>query len=469
MAKTPAQPGTSAARAARAKTAADTAAGNAHGQATQVEPAKPASANTAKPAGAKASKSAVAGGDKPASQPVNADKSGKTDRAGRESKPRPFQGIRDWFNAKVGRPTASYYWIIGTTVALTMIGRMTVLSASTAETISQGKDPYDLFIKESGFAVLGLVLMFVLSCMRPTFWRKAGPLLILLAVALLALVFTPLGVNVNGNLNWLAFGPLQFQPSEAAKLALAVWMGVVLAAKGRLVREFWHVVLPVGVGAAIILALILLGHDLGTAVIVGMMVLAGLMFAGVRWWTLSLAVVAATLVALISNLTSDNRTSRFASWLGDCSQPGACDQYLNGAYALASGGWFGVGLGQSRQKWNWIPEAHNDFIFAIIGEEFGLLGTIVILGLYAVLAYSIFRVINTRNDTMSRVVCGMILTWIVGQAAVNIAVVVGLLPVIGVPLPLISYGGTALIMVLAAVGVMLSFSRTEPEGTLKSS
>lgn len=459
MAKTPAQPGTSAARAARAKTAADTAAGNSHGQANPAKQAKPAITNTAKPAGAKASKPAAAGGGK----------TSKAGKPGRESKPRAFQGIRDWFNAKVGRPTASYYWIIGTTVALTMIGRMTVLSASTAETISQGKDPYDLFIKESGFAVLGLVVMFVLSCMRPTFWRKAGPLLILLAVALLALVFTPLGVNVNGNLNWLAFGPLQFQPSEAAKLALAVWMGVVLAAKGRLVREFWHVVLPVGVGAAIILALILLGHDLGTAVIVGMMVLAGLMFAGVRWWTLSLAVVAAILVALISNLTSDNRTSRFASWLGDCSQPGACDQYLNGAYALASGGWFGVGLGQSRQKWNWIPEAHNDFIFAIIGEEFGLLGTIVILGLYAVLAYSIFRVINTRNDTMSRVICGMILTWIVGQAAVNIAVVVGLLPVIGVPLPLISYGGTALIMVLAAVGVMLSFSRTEPEGTLKSS
>lgn len=138
-------------------------------------------------------------------------------------------------------------------------------------------------------------------------------------------------------------------------------------------------------------------------------------------------------------------------------------------YALASGGWFGVGLGQSRQKWNWIPEAHNDFIFAIIGEEFGLLGTLVIVGLYGVLAFAIFRVINTRNDPFSRIVCGMVLTWIIGQAVVNIAVVVGLLPVIGVPLPLISYGGTALIMVLAAVGVVLSFSRTDPESTLKTS
>ena len=388
---------------------------------------------------------------------------------GRSRRKHPFQRYRTWFNHLVGRPTVSYYWIIGTTVALTLIGRMTVLSASTAETISQGKDPYDLFIKESGFAAFGLLLMFVLSCLPPTLWRKLAPFLIVLAVALLVLVFTPLGVNVNGNLNWLAIGPLQFQPSEAAKLALAVWMGAVLAAKGRLVRQFWHVVLPVGVGAAVVLGLILLGRDLGTAVIVGMMVLAGLMFAGVRWTTLSLAIALGGIVALVSNLTSDNRTSRFASWLGDCSQPGACDQYLNGAYALASGSWFGVGLGQSRQKWNWIPEAHNDFIFAIIGEEFGLMGTIIIVGLYAVLAYSVFRVINTRNDTLSRVVCGMILTWIVGQAAVNIAVVVGLLPVIGVPLPLISYGGTALIMMLAAIGVVLSFSRTEPERTLKPS
>ncbi|MBP2414979.1 cell division protein FtsW [Arthrobacter stackebrandtii] len=384
---------------------------------------------------------------------------------GKSARTRPFQGFRDWFNARVGRPTVWYYWIVGTTIALTMIGRMTVLSASTAETISKGEDPYDLFIKESAFAVGGLMLMFVLSCVSQALWRKLAPFLMLLAMALLVLVFTPLGVNVNGNLNWVNLAGIQFQPSEAAKLALAVWMGAVLAAKGRLVRDFVHVVLPVGVGAGIILVLILLGHDVGTAVIVGIMVLAGLTFAGVRAWTLGVAVAAAAIVALVANISSDNRTGRFASWLGDCSVAGSCDQYLNGVYALASGGWFGVGLGQSRQKWNWIPEAHNDFIFAIIGEEFGLMGTIVIVALYAVLAYAIFRVINTRNDTFARVTCGMILTWIIGQAVVNISVVVGLLPVIGVPLPLISYGGTALIMVLAAIGVVLSFSRTEPSGT----
>ncbi|WP_315915025.1 putative lipid II flippase FtsW [Arthrobacter sp. lap29] len=382
---------------------------------------------------------------------------------------KPLARYRNWFNSKVGKPTASYYWIIGTAIALTMIGRMTVLSASTAETISKGQDPYDLFIKESGFAVVGLVLMFLLSCVPRNRWKKFAPFLLGLAVLLLILVFTPLGVNVQGNLNWLSIAGLQFQPSEAAKLALAIWMGAVLAAKGRLLRKLVHVLVPAAIGAGAIILLILLGHDLGTAVIVGMMVIAGLWFAGVPKRFLALAMGAAAIVVVISNLTSDNRTGRFASWLGDCSAPGACDQYLNGAYALASGGWFGVGLGQSRQKWNWIPEAHNDFIFAIIGEEFGLLGSILIVGLYAVLAFSIFRVINSRNDPFSRIVCGMILTWIIGQAIVNIGVVVGLLPVFGVPLPLISYGGTALIMVLAGVGVVLSFSRTEPESSLKTS
>lgn len=377
--------------------------------------------------------------------------------------------LRAWMRERVGRPTASYYWIIGTTLTLTLIGRLTVLSASTAETISEGQNPYELFIRESGFALIGLVLMFMLSFVTAQLWKRIAPLLILLAVALLALTLTPLGVAVQGNKNWLALGPLQFQPSETAKLALAVWMGAVLAAKGLLVRKLVHVLIPVGLGAGAILGLVMLGRDLGTAIIIGLMILAGLLFAAVKWWVLVGAVAVGALGVLLSSLTSDNRSGRIASWLGDCSVPGSCDQYLNGMYALASGGWFGVGVGQSRQKWNWIPEAHNDFIFAIIGEEFGLFGTLIILGLYALLAYAIFRVINTRSDTFSRIVAGMILTWIIGQAGVNIAVVVGLLPVIGVPLPLISYGGTALVMMLAAVGVVLSFSRTEPERALETS
>jgi cell division protein FtsW len=237
----------------------------------------------------------------------------------------------------------------------------------------------------------------------------------------------------------------------------------VLSRKGRLMTDWKHTLLPVVPVGGILVGLILLGHDLGTSVIVMAVVGAGLYFGGgskrVLVGAVGLGVAAAVALAAFSG----NRTARLSGWLGNCSDgKGLCDQAQNGLYALASGRWFGVGLGQSRQKWSWIPEAHNDFIFAILGEELGLLGTLVIIALYGVLAFAFFRVIMKRNDTFARVVCGSILAWIIGQAFVNIAMVAGLLPVIGVPLPLISYGGSALVMVLAGIGVVLSFARTDP-------
>lgn len=219
--------------------------------------------------------------------------------------------------------------------------------------------------------------------------------------------------------------------------------------------------------AALVVVLVLAEGDLGTSVIMMSIVAAGLYFAGAPGKLFLSAGVLGAIAAVILALTSANRLGRLTAWMG-CGDPnyqdpyGLCDQATNGMYALASGGWWGVGLGQGRQKWNWIPEAHNDFIFAIIGEEFGLLGTIVVVLLYAVLAIAIFRVIVRYNDLFVRIVCGCIMTWMIGQAFVNIAMVTGLLPVIGVPLPLISYGGTALTISLAALGIVLSFARNMP-------
>ncbi|MCU6479187.1 putative lipid II flippase FtsW [Arthrobacter sp. A2-55] len=376
-----------------------------------------------------------------------------------------WKRVRNRVNALSGRPSASYYWIIATTVALTAVGLMTVLSASAAESISAGIDPYSLFIKESMFAGFGLVLMMVLSFVPPSGLKKmAWPALGLSALLLMLVVFTPLGVNIGGNRNWINFGnSIQFQPSEAAKLALALWMGLVLSRKGRLMADWRHTLLPVVPVGGILVLLILLGHDLGTSVIVMAVIGAGLYFGGGSKRVLIGAVGVGVAAAVAMAAFSGNRTARLSGWLGNCSDgQGLCDQAQNGLYALASGRWFGVGLGQSRQKWSWIPEAHNDFIFAILGEELGLLGTLVIIALYGVLAFAFFRVIMKRNDTFARVVCGSILAWIIGQAFVNIAMVAGLLPVIGVPLPLISYGGSALVMVLAGIGVVLSFARTDP-------
>lgn len=360
---------------------------------------------------------------------------------------------------------SSYYMILGATLALTCIGLMMVFSASAVESIAQGADPYELGVRESIFAAFGLALMFGLSRATPKFLKRVAWPGMLFSATLLILVLA-IGVQINGNKNWIRINDsLSFQPSEAVKLALALWMASVFSRKESMLRLKRHLFVPVVPVAAAFVILVLAEGDLGTSMILMAIVAAGLYFAGAPARIFVGAGLAGAMAAVALALTNSNRLGRLAAWQGQCANDpfGLCDQARNGLYGMASGGWLGVGLGQSRQKWNWIPEAHNDFIFAIIGEEFGLLGTIIIVVLYGVIALAIFRVIVRHNDLFIRVVCGCIMAWIIGQAFVNIAMVTGLLPVIGVPLPLISYGGTALTLVLAAIGVVLSFARSSPE------
>lgn len=361
---------------------------------------------------------------------------------------------------------SSYYLILGATLALVVIGLMMVFSASAVERTSSNNDPLSLGIKQTIFAVLGIVAMFVLSRMNPRLLKRAAwPLMGLSLITLLLVLL--IGSNRGGNQNWIAIGDFSFQPSELAKLSLALWLATVLAAKEKLLSQWQHMFLPVVPVSALVVGFILVGRDLGTAMIVMAIAASGLFFAGVSRKIFIGAALVGFLAAVILALTNTNRQDRLGAWLGQCGPgqdpQGLCDQAQNGMYALASGGWWGVGLGQSRQKWNWIPEAHNDFIFAIIGEEFGLLGTLVIIALYTVIAIAMFRVIVRFNDMFVRVLCGCIMTWVIGQAFVNIAMVTGILPVIGVPLPLVSYGGTALTVGLAAMGVVLSFARNQPD------
>lgn len=394
-----------------------------------------------------------------------------------EGGPRKKRGLRERFTAFMvllegsgAKATgSSYYMILGATLALTAIGLMMVLSASSVEAIAAAAGSaagaattFDLFVKQVMFAAIGVILMLGLSRFGPRFYRFIAWPALGIAVLLLVLVLF-IGVEVNGNKNWLTFGPVTGQPSEAAKLAMAIWFAAVLSRKGPLITDWKHAVVPVLPGGGLLIVLVLLGHDLGTVIIMGLIMLAALFFAGARLKLLGIIGLAAAALAAVFSMVSGNRTSRISAWLQlDCSA-GLCDQANAGMYALASGGWFGVGIGQSRQKWNWIPEAHNDFIFAIIGEEFGLLGTLVVLVLFGILAVATVRVTMRHTQPFIRIVCGCILVWITGQAAVNIAMVTGLLPVIGVPLPFISYGGSSLTFTLAAVGVLLSFARTTPE------
>jgi len=362
--------------------------------------------------------------------------------------------------------------ILAVVLVLAALGLIEVASASSVESVAAGKNPYDLPLKQAMWTAAGIAIMFVLARLRTRHIRWLAWPMLGAAVVALGLVFTPLGMTVNGNRNWLSFGGFTVQPSEFAKLALIVWAASVLTRKQALLHESKHAVVPLLVpGGVVIIGLVALGHDLGTSMIIMMIIAAAMFYGGVRMKVFGVAGIVAAVLALILAATSGNRVSRISSWLGagsaDDSQ-GVGYQALHGQYALASGGWFGVGLGQSRQKWNWIPEAHNDFIFTILGEELGLAGTLLVLGLFTVLAIAVFKVIARTHDTFARIVSSSVITWIIGQAVVNIAMVTSLLPVIGVPLPFISYGGSAMVSSLAGVGVILAVTRPQPYHTAPS-
>ena len=359
-----------------------------------------------------------------------------------------------------------YYMILGSALALTLIGLLMVLSSSAVEAITRETSSYLLFMKQGVWALAGCALMVTMSRLSVATMKKlAGPA-ILLALFLLLLVFTPLGVEVYGNRNWIGIGGFTAQPSEAAKLALAVWAAKMLAKKAPLIHRTGHALIPVVFpGGLAVLALVLAGRDLGTGLVLILIIVATLFFGGARLRIFGIAAAVAAVGAVLLVLLSGNRMGRINAWLGiDCGANDACYQSRQGLYALASGGWWGVGLGQSRQKWNYIPEAENDFIFAIIGEELGLIGTTVIIALFGIMAVAMYRVAVRHSDPFVRIATGGIMAWLIGQAFVNIGMVTGLLPVIGVPLPFISYGGSALTFALMAVGVVLCFARqhTDP-------
>ncbi|MCR1163591.1 putative lipid II flippase FtsW [Paenarthrobacter sp. UW852] len=377
--------------------------------------------------------------------------------------------LRNFWDSLEGKDRApnssTYYLILGCALALTAIGVMMVLSASSVEAISEGKSPYADALKQAMFGVLGALAMYVISRTNVNWMKRLSWWALGAVVVLLALVQV-MGNSVNGNKNWIDIGGVTLQPSETAKLVLCVWIAAVLARKQKLLHRWWHVIIPVVPGAGLVIALVMLGNDLGTVIVIAAITAAGLFFAGVPGKMLAIAGAVGVAGAILGTVSSANRICRITSWLGTASASCKADfdfdfQSTNGMYGLAQGSWTGLGLGQSRQKYNWLPEAHNDFIFAIIGEELGLVGTIVVLVLFAILGIAIFRVVVRQTDPFQRTLAGGIMVWLLGQASMNMAVVTQLLPVVGVPLPFISYGGSALVMSLCGVGVVLSLARSQ--------
>jgi cell division protein FtsW len=373
---------------------------------------------------------------------------------------------------RVFAPVPNEFLLIASTaLILTIFGLVMVLSATMAASVSRGDSPFDVVLKQSVFAVVGVPLMFVLSRFSVGFWKRVAWPALIIALALQLLVFVPgIGVSNDGNRNWISVAGAQMQPSEFLKVTLALWLGYVLYRKQTLLGLWRHVFIPVVPVGALVIGLVAVGSgDLGTGLVLMAILLGCLFFSGVRLRIFVLPLLAVAVAATAFAVASPNRMRRIMSFLNvdsvDCylAAEGDCWQALHGVWGLAGGGIFGLGLGNSREKYDWLPAAEHDYIFAIVGEELGLIGCIVVLGLFTLFAVGAFHVIRKTDDPFIRIAAGGITVWIVGQALVNIGVVLRVFPVLGVPLPFLSQGGTSLLSVLMACGVLLSFARTLPE------
>jgi cell division protein FtsW len=321
-------------------------------------------------------------------------------------------------------------------------------------------------VRQIAFAVLGLVGMFAALRLPVGRLRQASGWGLLVVFFLLALVLVPipgLSLELNGSRAWFNLGFTNFQPSELAKLVVALWGAHVLALRERYLTT-QSLLVPIVPVFVLLSGLLLLEPDMGAVVSLGL-VIAGLLWAGGlswRWIGIGIGVVAGLVTMMI--MVAPYRLARITSFLDPCGDAlSGGYQACRGLRALATGGFWGVGLGNSAMKWNLLPHAESDYIFAIIGEELGLLGCVVVVSLYAILAYAGFRIAHRSTDRFIQLASVAITFWLIGQAAMNMGYVVGLLPVTGVQLPLISAGGTSLVLTLFIVGLLARFARSEPE------
>ena len=361
-------------------------------------------------------------------------------------------------------PMTSCHLVLGAAGLLLAIGLVMVFSASAIEAVLDDQPAWRPGVLQLTWAALGIVAMLVALRLPVGFLRRWSPIALIGVTVLLALVLVPgLGLRLNGAQQWFDLGFATFQPSEAAKLVFALWGAHVLALRERYptTRSLLVPVVPV---FGVLSVLLLAEPDFGAVVSLGL-VLVGLLWAGgvpLRWFA-AVAVAGAGLLALVVTFSLERR-ERLTSFLDPFADPtDGGFQAVRGLYALASGGLWGVGLGNSAMKWNLLPEAQSDYIFAIIGEELGFIGCLVVVTLYGVLAYAGFRIARRSADRFVQLASVAITVWLIGQATMNMGYVVGLLPVTGVQLPLISAGGTSLVLTLFIVGLLARFARAEPE------
>jgi cell division protein FtsW len=338
-----------------------------------------------------------------------------------------------------------------------------VLSASSVDAFNKHGNSYYWAIKQAVWVVIALPCAWIATRMPLRLLRFAAWPMVGVSLVLLVLTQTSMGVEVNGNKNWLALGPLQIQPSEIAKFSMVLWCADVYARKDALLGSWRHVFVPVVPVIGLLTALVLVGGDLGTALVLFAIALGLFWVVGVPVRLFVAAVSVVSVAALYLATSSPERLNRIISFTEPFKDfQGSGWQAGHGILGMASGGLLGKGIGASQQKWGNLPEAHTDFIFAVLGEELGLVGTLLVLVLFLTIAYAGIRVAMQTDNIFVRYATAGIVVWLMAHVVINIGMVLALLPVIGIPLPLVSYGGSSLVPELVALGLVIGFARAEP-------
>lgn len=373
----------------------------------------------------------------------------------------PLRGFGAWLS----RPMTSFHLMVSVAGLLTTLGLIMVLSASGVHSYDRDGSPWSIFGRQVMWAAVGLFACWFALRLPVSFLRRVAFAGFAATIVMLVLVLIPgIGQMANGTRGWFVVGGLSMQPSELTKIAFAVWGAHLLAARRMERASLREMLVPLLPAAVIALALIVAQPDLGQTVSLGIILLALLWFAGLPLKVFVSSLVAAMSAAAVLAVSAGYRSARVQSWLDPSADAqGSGYQARQAKFALANGGVFGDGLGQGTAKWNYLPNAHNDFIFAIVGEELGFIGAAGLLGLFGVFAFTGMRIAKRSADPFLRLLTATATAWVVGQVFINVGYVIGLLPVTGIQLPLISAGGTSTATTLFMVGLMANAARHEPD------
>ena len=380
--------------------------------------------------------------------------------------------VRGWMTKHQAARTPNSVLLILAVAVLNIIGLVMVLSASSVESLDSKGNPWWFFERQMMWTALGVVAFFLASRFDHRRWRRLAPLLLAVAFLLLTVVLIPgVGIYVDGARRWLGSGQFRLQPSEIAKFALLVFCADVLARRQHEVADWRRALRPIVSVLGAVALLMMLEPDLASFMVIAVTVSAMLVVGGIRARHLAaLAAAGVFMITMFSFVVPWRRARMFSFFSGGQDAHAAGYQVTQSLIALVRGGWTGVGLGAGRAKWNFLPAAHTDFIFAVIGEELGVLGCALVVGLFVLIAVIGFRTAHRAPDRFGTVLAVGATAWIVGQAVLNLGAVVGVLPVTGVPLPFVSFGGTALVSTMVAAGVLVNVARQGasagvPDGT----